>query len=101
MSKPERQAQARDTRRDDVGDITERRARLEVCRGRRRRVQHVEDVEVKSSRRPPPSEKSLPARRFTMFCAESLRLPYGSTRIVVLPFCVMAGPPSGSACRKM
>src|SRR5262249_190190 len=54
-----------------------------------------------SSRRPPPIENSLVPRMFRMFCGESLRLPYGSRRMVVLPFWTIDGPPSGSAGRKM
>src|SRR5262249_23743397 len=53
-----------------------------------------------SNRRPPPSGKSLLPRRLTMFCAASCWRPYGSRRIVVLPFCAMGGPPSRAALRK-
>src|SRR5262249_23173399 len=45
-SEPEARPQPGDARRDDAGDVAERRTRLEICGGRRRRVQHVEDVEV-------------------------------------------------------
>ena len=52
-------------------------------------------------RRPPPNFRSLLAFRFRMFCGDRRCDQYGSTRSVVLPFCVIARPPSGSACRKM
>src|SRR5882672_5878485 len=45
MSEPETDAEPRNASRNDVGDIAERRTRLEIRRGRRRRVQHVEDVD--------------------------------------------------------
>ena len=36
-----------------------------------------------------------------MLNADSCWVPYGSRRIVVLPFCAIDGPPSGSAVRNM
>ena len=36
-----------------------------------------------------------------MLKGDRLWLPYGSRRIVVLPFCVIGLPPSGSAVRKI
>src|SRR5689334_6072635 len=45
-SEPEPRAEACDPRRDDPGDESERRTRLEIRRGRCGRVQHVEDVDV-------------------------------------------------------
>src|SRR5439155_13064119 len=53
MSEQETHSQACDTSWDDAGDVAERRARLEVRIGWRRRVQHVEDVNVDID--PPPA----------------------------------------------
>src|SRR5258706_7000014 len=45
-SEQETQSQARDSRRDDAADKAERRTGHETGSGRRRGVQHVEDVNV-------------------------------------------------------
>src|SRR6266540_3336123 len=55
-SEQETQSQARDSRRDDAADKAERRTGHETGSGRRRGVQHVEDVNVDVE---PPSGAKL------------------------------------------